>query len=122
MKLGRIVFAWIAAVSLVVAAAPSQAQVTYNSVKLTWTAPGDDGTLGTASQFDLRYSTSPITAANFDAATRWSATPTPGPSGTSQTVTVTGLQASTTYYFAIKTGDDIPNWAPISNVVSATTQ
>jgi len=101
--------------------AAAHAQVTHNSVTLSWTTPGDDGMIGTASQFDLRYSTSPINANNFGSATRWTSMPTPGTSGTQQSVTVTGLQSNTTYYFAIKTGDDVPNWSPISNVVSRTT-
>jgi phosphodiesterase/alkaline phosphatase D-like protein len=97
------------------------AQVTDNSVTLTWTTPGDDGMIGTASAFDLRYSTSPITAANFAQATRWASMPTPATPGTQQSATVTGLQPNTTYYFAIKTADDVPNWSPISNVLSRTT-
>ena len=36
-----------------------------SAVMLTWPAPGDDGTVGTASLYDLRVSTSPITDANF---------------------------------------------------------
>jgi len=76
---------------------------------------------GTASQFDLRYSTSQITAANFASAQRWTTMPTPAGPGTSQSVTVTGLQPNTTYWFAIKTGDDVPNWSGISNVISRTT-
>jgi hypothetical protein len=102
-------------------ATPSHAQTTHNSVTLSWTTPGDDGLQGTAQQFDLRYSLTPITNSNFDAATRWSSTPTPTAAGTRQTVTVTGLQGTTTYYFAIKTADEVPNWAPISNVISVAT-
>ena len=95
--------------------------VTWNSVALTWTTPGDDSLSGTASQFDLRYSTTAITAANFAAATRWTGTPAPGPSGTTQSATVTGLQPSTSYWFAIKTADEVPNWSGISNIISRTT-
>ncbi len=99
----------------------ADAQVTHDSVTLSWTTPGDDGMLGTASQFDLRYSTSPITAGNFASATRWTSMPAPAAPGTRQTVTVTGLQSNTTYYFAIKTADDVPNWSAISNILSRTT-
>ena len=84
----------LASLSLIAATlvlAPSaHAQNAWNSVTLTWTTPGDDGTAGTAAQFDLRYSTSPITASNFASATRWLGTPTPGTSGSSQSTTVTG--------------------------------
>lgn len=95
--------------------------VTSNSVSLTWTAPGDDSLTGTAAQYDLRYSTVAITATNFATATRFTGTPTPAAPGSPQTVTVTGLQPSTTYYFAVKTGDEVPNWSGLSNVISRTT-
>ena len=120
MKLRSILITSCALAFLAIAM-PSHAQVTHNSVTVTWTTPGDDGSLGTAQQFDLRYSLSPITESNFGSATRWSSTPTPTAAGTRQSVTVTGLQGLTTYYFAIKTADEVPNWAPISNVISATT-
>jgi len=103
------------------AAVPAQAQTTWNSVTLSWTTPGDDSLSGTASQFDVRFSTSPITAANFAAATRFLGTPTPTGPGTTQNVVVTGLTPATLYYFAIKTADDVPNWSLLSNVVSKTT-
>ena len=95
--------------------------VTHNSVTLNWTTPGDDSLTGTAAQFDLRYSTAAITATNFSAATRFTGTPSPATPGTRQTVTVTGLSANTTYYFAIKTADEVPNWSGLSNVISRTT-
>ena len=112
---------WVFVALGIAASAPAAfAQSPWNSVTLTWTTPGDDGTLGTASQFDLRYSTSPITAANFASATRWNSTPVPLASGSTQNETVTGLSPSTTYYFAIKAGDEVPNWAAISNVAQTT--
>ena len=97
------------------------AQTTHNSITLSWTTPGDDSLLGTASSFDLRYSTSPITAANFGAATRFTSMPAPAASGTRQSVTVTGLTPATTYWFAIKTADEVPNWAGLSNVYQRAT-
>jgi chitodextrinase len=112
----------VTAAGLATSHAAADAQVTSNSVQLSWTTPGDDSLSGTASQFDLRYSTSAITAANFASATRWTAgMPAPAAPGTRQTTTVTGLQPGTTYWFAIKTGDEVPNWAGLSNVLSRTT-
>jgi phosphodiesterase/alkaline phosphatase D-like protein len=112
-------FLVLASVSLV---AGAHAQSAWNSVTLSWTTPGDDSLSGTAAQFDIRYSTSAITAANFASATRWSTgVPTPSASGSTQSVTVTGLTPATTYWFAIKTADEVPNWAGISNIVSKTT-
>jgi chitodextrinase len=95
--------------------------VTWNSVQLSWTTPGDDSLTGTASSFDIRYSTSAITAANFASATPWNGAPVPAVPGTHQSTTVTGLQPNTTYWFAIKTADEVPNWSGISNIVSKTT-
>ncbi len=92
-----------------------------NSIKLTWTAPGDDGNTGTASQYDIRYSTSPITDSNWNSATQVSGEPTPLVAGSSETFTVTGLSPDTTYYFALKTADEVPNWSAISNSPSGTT-
>src|SRR5882762_8159430 len=117
------VFAWLLVlVGIVLVGRTAEAQVvTWNSVQLSWTTPGDDGLTGTASQFDLRYSTSAITSANFGSATRWVGTPVPGASGTVQNTTVTGLLPNTTYWFAMKAADEVPNWSPMSNVVSYTT-
>jgi len=109
------------AVLSVVAAATAHAQTSPTSVQLTWTAPGDDGSVGTASVYDLRFSTSAITASNFATATRFTGTPTPAVAGTSQSVTVTGLQPATTYYFAIKAQDNAGNWSNISNIISKAT-
>lgn len=92
-----------------------------NSVTLSWTAPGDDGATGSASQYDMRYATSPITEENFDAATQVAGLPAPQPAGSSETFTVTGLAENTTYYFAIRAADEVPNWSGLSNVVTAAT-
>ncbi len=96
--------------------------VTATSVQLNWTSPGDDGITGTAAQYDIRYSTSAITAANFELATTVTGAPTPAVAGTSQSVTVSGLIPNTPYYFAMKTADEVPNWSGLSNVVLATTE
>lgn len=97
------------------------AQATYNSVTLTWEATGDDSLTGIASQYDLRYSTSAITASNFDSATRWLSAPVPTSPGTTQSMTVTGLASNTTYWFAIKVADEVPHRSAISNVISRRT-
>ena len=92
------------------------------SATFSWTTTGDDGSTGNATGFDLRYSTAPITAANFDIANAASGLPISGPPGTLQTATVTGLLPDTHYYFAIKVLDNVNNASDISNIVSTTTQ
>jgi phosphodiesterase/alkaline phosphatase D-like protein len=82
--------------------------ITAHTVVLTWTAVGDDSLTGTASQYDIRYSTATITAGNFGSATAVSGEPTPTAAGTAQQMTVTGLTAATPYYFAMKTPTSSP--------------
>ena len=95
--------------------------VTDSSITLTWTAPGDDGSEGQASTYDLRSANALISEATWDSATALSGLPTPGPSGTGESFTLTGLEPETTYYFAIKTADEIPNWSELSNVIPVKT-
>jgi hypothetical protein len=87
--------------------------------RLTWTAPGDDGDLGDASVYDVRYSTSRIFEDTWDSATQVGGEHTPKPPGSSDTLVVTGLAAGTNYFFAMKTADDVPNWSEISNLCPA---
>ncbi len=94
---------------------------TVDSITLNWTAPGDDSNTGTASQYDIRYSTSSITDANWDVAARCAGETAPKPAGSSETFTVHGLTPNTTYYFALKTADEVPNWSGLSNNASGTT-
>ena len=92
-----------------------------NSVTLTWTATGDDGNVGTANSYDVRYSTSPITDANWGNAAKATNEPKPQASGNMETFKVTGLASNTTYYFALKVIDNAGNPSALSNVVSGTT-
>jgi len=113
-----------AAIDLVAPAAVTNLQAgnpTQNSIRLTWTAPGDDGLTGRATTYDIRFSTSPTFPENWDAATRVLNEPSPAIGGTQEVFMVTGLAAHTTYYFGICTADEVPNWSPISNVGSAST-
>ena len=92
-----------------------------NSVDLTWTASGDDWDAGQASGYDIRYSSTAITADTFDAATSVINPPSPKLPGNAERCQVRGLQASTLYYFALKVRDEGGNWSGMSNVASATT-
>ena len=93
----------------------------FNSVTLSWTATGDYGNVGTASNYDLRYSALPITEANWDFATKAANTPKPKVAGSAEVFKLTGLISSTTYYFAIKAIDDVGNIGIISNIANDTT-
>ena len=115
-------------------------------VRLTWTAPGDDGNKGTAARYQVKRSTSPIVerisgwpdrtpplpqdAAEWEARARafnarqrafWSTRncrdePLPEKAGSTQTYETGGLTPGV-WYFALKTWDDGPNMSALSNVV-----
>jgi len=90
-------------------------------VTLQWTAPGDDGNSGTASAFDVRYtSAGPIDNVSFPSALSVGS-PTPGPAGTIETLMIAGLSPGVHYWFALRAADEVPNWSPISNVVDVVT-
>ena len=93
---------------------------TSTQLELRWYAVADDGVLGPAAvSYDLRYSTSPITEATFASATSvdagWPQSP-----GAQESVLVTGLTPSTTYYFALKVMDDAGNLSALSTLSTAT--
>ncbi len=115
-------------------------------VRLTWTAPGDDGVEGTAAWYQVKYSAARLVervsgwpdlskplpedadgwhqrarACNarqraFGAAENLDGEPAPAAAGTSQSLAVTGLSPGV-YYFALKTWDEGPNVSELSNVV-----
>ena len=91
------------------------------SVDLTFTAPGDDADTGTATEYDVRYSTATITEGNWAQATLFTDVDAPQSAGSGETVTVYGLTPETTYYFAMRSRDEVPNESGLSNVVSTTT-
>ena len=99
----------------------SSSGATTNSIDLSWTATGDDGNTGTATSYDLRYSTSIIDEGNWASATEATGEPVPSINGSSESMTITGLNSNTTYYFAIKNSDEVPNESTISNISSGTT-
>ncbi|TMQ71611.1 MAG: hypothetical protein E6K80_05080 [Candidatus Eisenbacteria bacterium] len=88
------------------------------TIRLRWTAVGDDGAVGRAHAYDVRDSSIVIDAGNFAAATRAPAG-LPAAPGTLDSVTIKGLQEGVTHFFAIEVLDEAGNRSPISNVVSA---
>ncbi|MEQ1833500.1 MAG: S8 family serine peptidase, partial [Candidatus Eisenbacteria bacterium] len=92
-----------------------------NSVELAWTATGDDGAVGTASSYELRYSATAFTAAEFARATAGNA-PRPQASGAAESYRLRGLAAGGTYWLALRARDEFGNAGAVSNVVTFTTQ
>ncbi|HUD72355.1 MAG TPA: choice-of-anchor D domain-containing protein, partial [Dongiaceae bacterium] len=97
------------------------AEATSNSLRLTWTATGDDGAIGTADHYDVRYSTTPIDAGNFQAAQQATGEPNPSPSGSAESTEVTGLQPGTLYHFALVVRDEWGTASGLSNTAGGTT-
>jgi hypothetical protein len=90
----------------------------YTSVTLSWIAPGDDGNVGVAAEYDIRYSASAIdNEVKWQAATKVAAPPSPKVAGSAESYIVDRLSPSSTYYFSIKTADEIPNWSGLSNSI-----
>lgn len=84
------------------------------TVILQWTAPGDDGVVGTAAEYDLRYSNGPITAQNFLSATPVPSVPRPRAAGYLEMAAASVPDGP--LWFALRTRDEAGNWSAISNV------
>jgi hypothetical protein len=111
-----LVAAGVAALFIAPALAHSQGTAS-ESVNLAWTAPGDDGAIGTAKLYEMRMSTTPIDASNWDSAMPVTGLAAPQPGGTREVATVAGLTRGVTYYFALRTQDDAGNWSQLSNTL-----
>ena len=95
--------------------------VTPTEITMTWTSTGDDGLSGTATAYDLRYSTNPITTSNWGGANQVTGEPLPKPPGNTESFQIIGLSPNTTYYVAIVALDDAGNASVLSPVISETT-
>jgi hypothetical protein len=92
------------------------------TIKLTWTATGNNGQAGQASRYEIRYSTEPLTTENFLAASLVpTRVPPPQKSGQLESLLVGGLEPDTTYYFALRVMD-VVQFSGLSNISQAQTQ
>jgi outer membrane protein assembly factor BamB len=92
------------------------------SVSLTWTAPGNDGTLGQAAGYVIKYTSAPgYNWGNFDSDSGLMVTTraAEGPYGSPEQEDIQGLFGGVTYYFALKADDFVPNFSQLSNVATA---
>ncbi|NVJ20206.1 lamin tail domain-containing protein [Myxococcus sp. AM011] len=79
-----------------------------DSVRLRWVATGDDGQLGQAASYQLRYGLAPLNETNFETAVLVP-TGAPGLPGTQEEVTVASLPTGRTYHFAVRVLDGAGN-------------
>jgi len=84
--------------------------------KVAWTAPGDDGNIGKATRYDLRFAQTPILSdTGFAAAGAVAGLSAPKTAGVAEAFVVSGLTGGVTYYFALKAYDEIGNGSGLSN-------
>ena len=87
------------------------------SVTISWIAPGDDGDIGIAAEYDIRYHESKGAMESWILAHRADGEPRPLIAGTPQTYVLTGLKFGQGYWIALKARDEAYNWSPMSNAV-----
>ena len=89
-------------------------------VRLHWTAPGDDGGLGRAWGYDVRFSTTPIDdEEGFEAALTVPVLYLPSFPGETENLLFALPETDERYYFALKAFDEAMNYSELSNCASA---
>ena len=104
-------------------AAVSHAQTLTTTATLLWTATGDNGTAGQAAKYDLRYTANALSA--NDTLSWWNkallvnmSTHKPPPSGTKDSVVISGLVIGKKYYAMLRIADSAGNWSGFSNIAT----
>jgi hypothetical protein len=96
------------------------------AVCLSWTAPGDNGVVGTATSYEVKYST--VGAITDE--TKWTAAtaitsgvPTPSVAGMAQSMTLpaSALPGETLVWFSVRAVDEVGNRGGLSNSPSVST-
>jgi hypothetical protein len=83
------------------------------SATLRWTAVGDDARCGTATSYELRAASTPITRTNFASATLVPIAP-PAPAGTAESRMITPPTGAS--FFALRTVDEVGNAGPLASI------
>jgi len=85
---------------------------------LLWTATGDNGIMGQAIRYDLRYSSDSMELLNWTTATPIPNLPLPSVSGEYDSVVVF-MNPDSVYYFGLKVMNKTGEWSDLSNVVKS---
>lgn len=111
------------AIALVHLPTPASAQTTSLAVTLLWTATGDNGLIGRAAKYDLRYTA--LAVKGTDTLSWWNsaavvnmANHVPPPSGSRDSVVIAGLVAGKKYFAVLRIADASGNWSGFSNMAT----
>ena len=126
MKAWIIAVVAVALLALILFVIPFPVHAQVATIALEWTSPGDDGNVGTATTYQMRWSTTkPDTTSAAAMDSWWNAAsvvtglPAPLIAGSTQSYAVPGpFTTGATYYFAMKACDEVPNCSTYSNVAS----
>ncbi len=93
-------------------------------IKLTWSATGDDGDIGGASVYLIKYATSSISESDWNSLNTCDSIvlSSPLPAGDLMARTAKGLDPGQLYYFGLKAYDYVGNISGLSNIASAVSQ
>lgn len=91
------------------------------SVKLSWTAPGDDDGTGRATIYAIRFSQEPLTEESWSAAEPVQVSERPRDAGSDEFLDISGLPDGN-LYFAIKATDDAGNESSLLNAALTTVE
>lgn len=95
--------------------------VDQTSALISFVAPGDDGTVGKVTGYDVRYRAGePITDANFLGSSPIATAVTPEDPGSQQDLELTGLLPETDYYIGVRAFDDCKNLSPLVTLAITT--
>lgn len=88
------------------------------SISLEWTAPGDDGNVGTAASYIVKTSVYPIvTEDDWKQADGKPGEPVPSPAGTRERMSIRNLSSGGYVYVTMRAVDDFFNLSPMGNCV-----
>lgn len=88
---------------------------TTNVITLRWTTPGDNGTQGTATSYQVRWSPDIITEANFESANAINDPPIPAAPNTVELFAVPNMDITAVRHFALRTYDEAGFVSEVSN-------
>lgn len=91
-----------------------------DSVRLSWTAPGDDGGTGRAAAYDLRFTTFKSSIGSTEAGTAIPGMHAPDTTGASEGVMLPAAEPGVTCWYWLRTIDEAGNSSRCSNVVGLT--